>query len=77
MKRVQILGGIDDADAYRLWNMGQGMVLIVDRSEVARIIAALDKQSYSAKIVGEITGTPTIQMQTLGSAPTTLAVPVT
>lgn len=75
MKRVQILGNIDDATAYRFWNMGTGMLLIVDASDTSDIIAHLAEDSYAAKLAGEVTPEPTIELRTMGFEPTTLSIP--
>jgi phosphoribosylformylglycinamidine cyclo-ligase len=77
MKRVQILGGVDEQNAYRLWNMGNGMLIVVDQSCAQSVIDSLSTHAYVAKIAGTITDSPGIEIHTAGSLPTTLIVPVT
>jgi phosphoribosylformylglycinamidine cyclo-ligase len=53
MLLCQKLGGVDDAEAYKVWNMGQGMLIISARPE--KIISIAAKYKIKANIVGEIT----------------------
>lgn len=54
MLSCQKLGGVEDAEAYRTWNMGQGMLLVTDSP--GRIIRTAAKYKIRAKEIGEITG---------------------
>jgi phosphoribosylformylglycinamidine cyclo-ligase len=76
MKRVQILGDVDDAVAYRMWNMGNGMLIIVDHAYASSTIELLRNDAYEAQIAGEVTKVPTIEIQTRGQNPTVLTVAV-
>ncbi|MBN2457827.1 hypothetical protein JXB31_01710 [Candidatus Woesearchaeota archaeon] len=52
MRYCQELRGIADKEAYRTWNMGQGMALITPEPE--KVIAEAKKHGIEAKAVGRI-----------------------
>jgi len=54
MHKVQESGGVAEAQAYRLWNMGNGMLLIVPESEAQKILKKAQENGYAAKVCGEI-----------------------
>lgn len=60
MLYCQQLGGVSDQEAYRTWNMGQGMVLVTPQPDEAIKIAK--SHALEAKIIGEITKTPEISI---------------
>jgi phosphoribosylformylglycinamidine cyclo-ligase len=66
MLGLQKLGNVDDSEAYRTWNMGIGMMLIVDDSETAEVIAIARKHSIPAQVIGEITTEPGIRIVSQG-----------
>ncbi|RYG45616.1 phosphoribosylformylglycinamidine cyclo-ligase, partial [bacterium] len=51
---IQQLGGIDASEMYRAFNMGIGMVLLVDRAAAPGIVARLNESGETAAIIGEI-----------------------
>lgn len=53
MLACQKLGGVEDAEAYRTWNMGQGMLIITDKPD--RIIEIASKYKIRSKVIGETT----------------------
>lgn len=52
----QHLGNISDHDAYRAWNMGQGMALITP--EPQKVLEEAKRHGIEAKIAGEIVREP-------------------
>lgn len=52
MLHCQKLGNINDKEAYRTWNMGNGLVLITNEPE--KIINEAEKFNINAKIAGKI-----------------------
>jgi phosphoribosylformylglycinamidine cyclo-ligase len=53
---IRSLGGVPDAECYRVFNMGVGMVLVCGKKDVAPLLASLAAQGErDAKIVGEVT----------------------
>ena len=70
MKEIQKLGNVPEEQAYRLWNMGNGMLLIVDKTEVDDILKLIRSKEYEAKECGKITNENVITLQTNGNDPT-------
>ncbi len=47
---IQELGGVSDDEMYRVFNMGVGMVVIVDKTKVKQALSALNNAAY---LIGE------------------------
>ncbi|MCX8082497.1 MAG: AIR synthase-related protein [bacterium] len=60
----QKCGGVDDREAYTVWNMGQGMLLITSQPE--KVIKTAEKYKIKAKVSGEITGKKGIRLVSKG-----------
>lgn len=54
------LGELRPADAYGEWNMGNGMLLVVPRRDVQRVVAELTRSGLEAKAAGAIVRGKTI-----------------
>ncbi len=66
MLGLQKLGNVDDAEAYCTWNMGVGMMMVVDESEVKEVIEIARRHNIPAQVVGEITTEPGIKLVSQG-----------
>ena len=64
MLHCQELGNVADREAYRTWNMGQGMLLVSDQPD--KVIAVAKSHSINAKVVGHITEKPGIRILNQG-----------
>jgi phosphoribosylformylglycinamidine cyclo-ligase len=64
MQHIQDLGKVDDAEAYRTWNMGQGMLIITSEPYKVRTIA--EKHNIEARKVGQIIKNPGIIIKSKG-----------
>jgi phosphoribosylformylglycinamidine cyclo-ligase len=64
MLRCQELGNVTDKEAYRTWNMGQGMILVSPNPE--EVIAVAGEHSIEAKVIGTIVKDPGIQLASKG-----------
>ena len=53
-KLIQRLGNVDHEDMYETFNMGIGMILVVDNREAERLLAHLKKIKEPAFLIGEI-----------------------
>jgi phosphoribosylformylglycinamidine cyclo-ligase len=53
MLLCQKLGRVQDAEAYKVWNMGQGMLIITSRPE--RILSIAAKYKIRANVIGKVT----------------------
>ncbi len=62
-RMIQEVGGIEDAEMMRAFNMGIGMVMVVDRRSAAGVVQRLNEAGESAAIIGEIhQGNPEVQI---------------
>tara|TARA_Y100000590_G_scaffold70949_1_gene77860 strand:+ start:6600 stop:7547 length:948 start_codon:yes stop_codon:yes gene_type:complete len=53
-RELQAMGGVDDDEMARVFNMGVGMVLVVPASGVDDLVATLATHARSAWVVGEL-----------------------
>jgi phosphoribosylformylglycinamidine cyclo-ligase len=51
---LQRLGGVDEAEMFRVFNMGIGFVFIVHEYFTNSIIKQLAEQDYPAFVIGEV-----------------------
>jgi phosphoribosylformylglycinamidine cyclo-ligase len=51
---IQAVGNISDAEMFRTFNMGIGLVMIVDRVAAAGVVQRLNEAGESAAVIGEI-----------------------
>jgi phosphoribosylformylglycinamidine cyclo-ligase len=65
MKHLQELVGIRDAEAYRTWNMGQGMVLVSPEPEAVEAVAS--ELGFECQRLGEVIEEPHIQILSQGA----------
>ena len=52
VRYIQALGNVPDVEAYRTWNMGQGMIIITPYPESVQNVAL--KHGVESKIIGEV-----------------------
>ncbi len=64
MLYAQEIGEVSDTEAYRTWNMGQGMVLITPQASKALQVA--QAHGLEAKIIGKVTKQPNIVITNQG-----------
>lgn len=53
MVRLQEMGKVTDQEAYEVWNMGTGMILV--SNEFEKIEKMMDQHGIQARIIGEVT----------------------
>ena len=51
---LQRTGNIPERDMFNTFNMGTGMVLVVDKEDVVKAVTALDAAGQSARVIGEV-----------------------
>ncbi len=61
---LQEHGPVRDQEAYRVWNMGQGMLLITPQPEAA--IAIASEHDIPARMIGEVTTQPGLRLHSQG-----------
>jgi len=52
---LQRAGGLDDAEMFRAFNMGVGLVLVCAREAAGQILATLNQSGEPAWLIGEVT----------------------
>lgn len=55
MLRLQELGDVTDEEAYKTWNMGVGMMMVVNEEDAEKVIDALKTQGVHAVEIGKVT----------------------
>jgi phosphoribosylformylglycinamidine cyclo-ligase len=62
-EEIQALGDVDDAEMARVFNLGLGMILVVDPGGVENVLAALAGTGQEGSVVGRLLdGTGEVQM---------------
>jgi phosphoribosylformylglycinamidine cyclo-ligase len=69
MKKVQELGQISEEQAYQLWNMGNGMLIILGRDQLEAALETIQQNDYQARECGRITDKFTIIIESKGMQP--------
>lgn len=64
LKDLIELGNVSIDEAYRTWNMGNGMLCIVDPSDVDQSIALLKDSGINAQVAGSITEGSAVHLKT-------------
>lgn len=64
MQRLMDLGNVAAEDAYLYWNMGNGMLVVVDEKQVSQVLETAASLNYEAQLAGTITTERQITLQT-------------
>ena len=64
MEFTQALGGVPDIEAYRTWNMGQGMVVITPKPD--EVIRIASNHRIQAQNIGRVVTKPGISIKNRG-----------
>ncbi len=60
---IQVVANVPDVEMYRTFNMGIGMILIVDREDAPTVIQRLSEAGQPAAVIGEVqAGPPDVQI---------------
>jgi len=57
---IQTLGNIPEKEMFNVFNMGIGMILVVDQADVEKTLEILKSHNETASVIGEVTDTPGI-----------------
>lgn len=60
--KLQELGQIEDHEMYNVFNMGIGMICILDQADVSKAIEILSAYGETATWIGEVTDRPGIEL---------------
>ncbi len=66
MKQMQEWGNVSDEEAYKTWNMGNGMIVVVSEKECQKTLDKLGKIGDYSQIVGNVTKKPGIRINSRG-----------
>ncbi len=64
MKYCQEKGNVADMEAYKTWNMGQGMVVISPNPD--EVINVANQHGVESRVIGEVTKEPNIKIKNKG-----------
>ena len=64
MRYCQEKGDVSDVEAYKTWNMGQGMIIITPSPD--DVIRAAQEHGIESKVIGEVIGEPNIRIKNKG-----------
>jgi phosphoribosylformylglycinamidine cyclo-ligase len=63
MRKMQEFGGVSDDEAYRTWNMGVGMMIVVSSGEAGQVLSALSEEGIDAVVAGKVVAGGEIQIR--------------
>jgi phosphoribosylformylglycinamidine cyclo-ligase len=63
VEQVKKLGNIPDKQAYRLWNMGNGMLLVCEENIAISVLKIISESGFAGKIAGKIVQGNNISLQ--------------
>ena len=55
-------GGVPHREMFNIFNMGIGMVVVLDESEAGKAISILESHGEKASVIGRVTGTPGVEI---------------
>jgi phosphoribosylformylglycinamidine cyclo-ligase len=64
MKYCQEKGNVTDVEAYKTWNMGQGMIIITPSPN--EVMSVANQHGIESRVIGEVTKEPTIIIRNKG-----------
>jgi phosphoribosylformylglycinamidine cyclo-ligase len=64
MQKIQEVGNISLETAYKYWNMGNGMLVVVDKTETDSVLQKIEDAGYEAKAAGEVVSGQNIRIKT-------------
>ncbi len=65
MEYTQALGNVSDIEAYKTWNMGQGMIIVTPKPE--EVIRIAEGYSILAKCIGRVVSEQGIRIRNKGA----------
>ena len=64
MTYLQTHGPVSDREAYRVWNMGHGMLVCTPQPDV--VLSVAERHGIAAQVVGRISDKPGIRLRSQG-----------
>jgi phosphoribosylformylglycinamidine cyclo-ligase len=69
MLKIQELGNVPEEQAYLLWNMGNGMLVVLSPDQVESAGNLITENNYQYRVCGAITENPEILIESKGHQP--------
>jgi len=69
MRRLQELGDVCESHAYRQWNMGNGMLVVIPKAQVGPALSSMDDTGYEAQVAGFVAEEAAITIRSTGCRP--------
>lgn len=69
MLELQKMGKIKERKAYEMWNMGNGMLIVVDAKDLGKTLRTMKESGYQASFAGETTDSGKILLRSKGCYP--------
>ena len=66
MSYIQSIGQVSDEEAYKTWNMGQGMIVIIPNSSDRNVIEVAKEHRISSRVIGEVVKNQGITIKSAG-----------
>ncbi|MBU1683453.1 phosphoribosylformylglycinamidine cyclo-ligase [Patescibacteria group bacterium] len=66
MLKLQELGNVEDDEAYKTWNMGAGMFVVVDAKNADQVLDLLREGGVDAQVSGTVTLDPDVKFTSKG-----------
>lgn len=66
VKTIQMMGNVAEDEAYRTWNMGNGMMLVTEPKDVEKVLNLI---TLEAQVVGEIVDDKKVTIHSCGVYP--------
>lgn len=67
MKRLQRMGNISDEEAYEVWNMGNGMCVIVDEKDADTVLERAKALNIPAQVAGTVNTSDKVTLTSKGA----------
>jgi len=64
MRYCQEKGGVQDSEAYKTWNMGQGMIIVTPKPDDVMRVAS--EHGIESRLMGEVSAKPGIRIKNKG-----------
>lgn len=61
-KMLEKWGGVPHREMFNIFNMGIGMVIVLDPSEAQKAVSILESHGEKASVIGSVTGTPGVNI---------------
>jgi len=53
-KLIQKLGNVDETEMFKIFNMGVGLIIVIDKKEIEHIFKVTKKLGYKLSVIGKI-----------------------